>query len=87
MSGSRLRRPTIREGPLRRAFSFPASSTRFLQLALLDPKLRGDVGIVAAHLVDKTLGVLATDEHLKLDAEREVAREGVIDDGLDDHGS
>ena len=56
-----------------------------LELALLDPELRRDLRIVAAHLLDEALGVLAPDEHLELDAEREVGREGVIDDGVDDH--
>ena len=33
----------------------------------------------------KTLCVLAADEHLELDTEREVGREGIVDDGVDDH--
>ena len=71
---------------LRRAFFVPwlAQPAR-LELALLDPQLRRDLGIVAAHLLDEPLSVLAADEHLELDAEREVGREGVVDDGVDDH--
>ncbi len=34
-----------------------------------------------------TLGILAPHEHLELDAERELGREGVIDDGVVDHSS
>ncbi len=45
-----------------------------LWLSLLDPQPRRDLGIVAANLLDEPLGVLAADEHLKLDAEREVRR-------------
>jgi len=33
-----------------------------IQLALLDPELRRDLGIVTAHLLDEPLGVLAADE-------------------------
>jgi hypothetical protein len=44
------------------------------QLALLDVQLRGHLGLVAAHLLDEPLCVLAPDEHLELDAEREVRR-------------
>ena len=33
----------------------------------------------------QSLGVLAPDQHLELDAEREVGREGIIDDCEDDH--
>ena len=56
-----------------------------LELLLLDPQLRRHLGLVAPHLLDEPLGVLAPDEHLELDAEREVGREGVVDDGVDDH--
>ena len=34
---------------------------------LLDPQLRRELGIVAAHLLDEALGVLAADEHLELE--------------------
>ena len=37
-----------------------------LELALLDPQLSRHVGIVAAHLLDEPLGVLAADEVLEL---------------------
>ena len=43
-----------------------------LELALLDPQLRRDLRVVAPHLLDEVLCVLAADEHLELDAEREV---------------
>ena len=56
------------------------------EIALLDPQLRRHLGIVATHLLDEPLRILAPDEHLELDAEREVRREGVIDDGVEDHG-
>jgi hypothetical protein len=55
-----------------------------LKLLLFDPELLRDLRIVAAHLRHESLGVLAPDEHLELDAEREVGREGVVDDGVDD---
>ena len=35
-----------------------------LEVALLDPQLRRNLGIVAAHLPDEALGVFAADEHL-----------------------
>jgi hypothetical protein len=56
-----------------------------LELALLDPQVARDLGIVAANLLDEALGVLATGEHLELDAERGAGEGGVIDDWLDDH--
>jgi hypothetical protein len=40
------------------------------------------LGIVAPHLFEEPLWVLAADEHLELDAEREVGREGVDDPEL-----
>ena len=40
-------------------------SVACLEFALLDPDLRRDLGIVAAHLLDEPLGVLATNEHLE----------------------
>ena len=43
-----------------------------LELALLDPQVRREFGLVAPYLFDEALGVLAADEHLKLDAERKV---------------
>jgi hypothetical protein len=60
-----------------------------LQLALLDPQVARDRRIVAAHLLDAALGVLAADERLDGITEREVERECVVDDGLDDqrHGA
>ena len=67
------------------AYSPLVQRTR-LELPLLDPQFRRDLGIVAAHLLDEALRVLAPDEHLELDAEREVGREGVVNDGVDDHG-
>ena len=56
-----------------------------LQLPLLDPQLRRNLGIVTAHLLDKPLGVLTADERLDCIAEREVGRKSVVDDGVDDH--
>ena len=41
--------------------------------------------IVTTHFLDEPLRVLATDEHLERAAEREVGREGVVDDRVDDH--
>ena len=46
-----------------------------VKLPLFDPELRRDLGIVAAHLFDEPLGVLASDEHLERIAEREDRRE------------
>ena len=68
------------------SISRAGSPARF-KLALLDPKVLREVGSIAAHLLDETLGVDAADEDLKLDAEWEVGREGVVDDGVDDHGA
>ena len=51
------------------------------------PQLRCDLGLVPVNLLDEALRVLAADEHLELDAEREVGREGVIDHGVDDRGA
>src|SRR5688572_12979685 len=42
------------------------------QLALLDPQLRCHLGIVATHLLDEPLRVLAPNQHLELDAEEEI---------------
>jgi hypothetical protein len=36
-----------------------------------------ELGIIAAHLLDETLSVLAADECLGFDTEREVGRESV----------
>ena len=44
------------------------------QLALLDPQLRCHLGIVATHLLDEPLRVLAPNEHFELDAEGEIGR-------------
>ena len=55
------------------------------ELPLLDPELRCHLGIVAAHLLDEPLRVLAADVHVERVAQREVGREGVADDGVDDH--
>ena len=41
---------------------------------------------VAAHFLNEAFRVVLPDEHLQRIAEREVRREGVIDDGVDDHG-
>ena len=43
-----------------------------LKLPLHDSQPRRDLGIVAAHLLDKPLGVLAADEHLDRVTDREV---------------
>ena len=43
-----------------------------LELALFDPQLRRKLGLVAPHLLDEPLSILAPDEHLELDAKREV---------------
>jgi hypothetical protein len=36
-----------------------------LELPLLDPELRRELGLVTAHLLDEPLGVLAPDEDLE----------------------
>ena len=41
-----------------------------LELSLLDPQLRRELGIVAAYLLDEALGVLAADERLDRVTER-----------------
>ena len=56
-----------------------------VEFTLLDPKLCCERGIVAAHLLDEPLGVLAADEGLDRVTEREVRREGVVNDGVNDH--
>jgi hypothetical protein len=53
-----------------------------LELPLLNPQLRRDLGIVATHVRDEPLRVLARDEHLDRIAEREVGLESVVDDAL-----
>jgi hypothetical protein len=55
------------------------------ELALLNPQLRGHLGVVSPHLLDEPLGVLAPDEDLERVTQREVGREGVAHDGLADH--
>ena len=47
-----------------------AGSVRPLEVPLLDPQLRGHLGIVAAHLLDQALGPLRYD--LKRVAEQKV---------------
>jgi hypothetical protein len=58
-----------------------------LEVALLDPQVARDVGIVSANLLDEALGVLATDEHLDGVAQRAGWRERVVDDCVDNHGA
>jgi hypothetical protein len=41
-----------------------------LELALLDPQIGREAGVVAVHVLDEALGVLAPDEHLHRLAER-----------------
>jgi hypothetical protein len=43
-----------------------------LELALVDPQVRRELGIVATHLIDETLGVLAAAERLDGVTERVV---------------
>ena len=56
------------------------SSSSPPKLPLLDPHVARELGIVAAHLLDEALGVLAPDKHLELDSERQVRRETVVDE-------
>jgi len=58
-----------------------------LELPLLDPELRRDIRVVATDLLDEALGVLAADEHFERVTKWEAGREGVVDDGVDDHSS
>ena len=62
----------------------PYASTRDelhrLEFQPRDPELRRHLGTVAAHLLDEPLRVLTADEHLERVAEREVGREGIVDD-------
>jgi hypothetical protein len=51
-------------------------------MVVLHPRIARELGIVAAYLLDETLGVLAADKHFEFDAEREVGRDGVIEDGV-----
>jgi hypothetical protein len=43
-----------------------------IQLPLLDPELLPDLGIVATHLLDEALGVLAANEDLERVTQREL---------------
>jgi hypothetical protein len=43
-----------------------------LKLAVLDPQVAREFGIIAAHLFDEALSVVAADEHFERIAEREV---------------
>ena len=52
---------------------------------LSDPQVARELRLVDPNLLDETLGVLAPDECLQLDSEREVGREGVIDDRVNGH--
>ena len=63
-----------------RQFRPPVSSSRS-SIRSFAAELR----LVAAHLLDEPLRILAADEHLEFDPEREVGRERVVDDGVDDH--
>jgi len=63
----------------------PVETSVLLILPLLDPQSRRELGLVVPHLVEEPLGVLAADESLDGVTEREVGREGVVDDGVDDH--
>ena len=57
-----------------------------LKLALLDPQVARELGVVAADLLDEALGVLSADVDLERVAERERRRERVVDHGVDEHG-
>jgi hypothetical protein len=48
------------------------SKSARLQLPLLDPQVARKVGIVAPHLLDESLGILAADERLDGVTERVV---------------
>jgi hypothetical protein len=50
------------------------------RLALLDPKLCGQLGLVASHLRDEPLS-----RRMNVNTEWEVRGEGVVDYGVDDH--
>ena len=56
-----------------------------LELALLDPQLRRELRLVASHLLDEALGVLAPDEPFQLDTEWEVGRESIVHNCVGDH--
>jgi hypothetical protein len=57
-----VRVPTATVGP-----PAPRVQPARLELPLLDPQLRRHLRLVAAHLPDEPLGVLAADERLELD--------------------
>jgi hypothetical protein len=57
-----------------------------LELPLLDPQLGRYLRIIVPHLCDEALGVLASDKHLEINAERDVRRKSIVDDRVEDHG-
>jgi hypothetical protein len=56
-----------------------------LPLALLDPQVTREVGIVAGHLLDQALRVPAADECLDGVAQRSRRRGRIVDDGVCEH--
>jgi hypothetical protein len=58
-----------------------------LKLALLDAQILRELRLVASHLLDEALGVLAADVDLERVAERELRREPAVDDAVDEHPS
>ena len=58
-----------------------------LELALLDPQVVGERGVVLPHIREELLCVLKPDAHLKRIAERVARARAVVDDGVEEHSS
>jgi hypothetical protein len=56
-----------------------------VELALDDAKVAGELGVIASHLVEEPLGVLAPDQHLDRVPERMVEAASFVADDVDDH--
>ena len=57
-----------------------------LKLALLNTKVRRELGIVTPYLLDEALGIVASDERLDGVTERVVGARAEVDDRVDEHG-
>ena len=62
-----------------------AGSAARLELVLLDPQVAREFGIVSANLLEKPLGVLATDKYLDRVSERVIKAASLVADDVDEH--
>ena len=56
-----------------------------IKFTLLDSEVARQLGVVAAHLIDEPLGILAPHERLDGVAERVVGARAEVEDGVDEH--